>query len=278
MDISFISLLLFIIITGVYFTFPSIGKLGLNLSMLQDIPAYYSNNYRRLGLYFMAIVFSQFLLNIIYLVGKCGGSIGGNIGASAMYTFVPWTMIFGSMVAALVAFPGLKTAFSDVVGYFVVSGSANNILNSILVDTDVDSLIDKSGMTSDGKSGARKTAEAIMKLCGNKSIIINQIRPDNFLKMWELLKPLMKPLSPSQMNEKQEELLKLVVRRDNIGEAMWYIYSAILISSIVYYNLASRGCVKSVEEIEKDRNAYLEEQEKIQKKEKINNSVTYTIG
>ena len=38
------------------------------------------------------------------------------------------------------------------------------------------------------------------------------------------------------------------------------------------------GGGKSVEEIEKDRNAYLEEQEKIQKKEKINNSVTYTIG
>ena len=274
MDISFISLIIFVVITGVYFIFPSIGKTALSFSILnnsQEFALYNTDNYKRLGLYFMAVVLSQFILNISYLVGKCGGSIGGNIGASAFYTFIPWTFIFGAMIGALVAFPGLKNAFSDVVGYFVVSNGANDILSSILVDTNVQSEIKNSG----AGAGTQRAAEAIMKLCGNKSIIINQIRPDNFIKMWDLLKPLMKS-NIADLDTKRDELLKLVVRRENIGEALWYVYSAILISSIVYYNLASRGCVKSVEQIEASRNKYLKEQEKKEEKAEKSN-VTYTI-
>lgn len=278
MDVSYLSLLLFLLVTGVYFMFV---KVPMGVSILKDsleLGRYRGEGYRRAGLYFMAVLFSQFILNIVYLVGECGGSVGGNIWVSAAYTFVPWTFLFGSVIVSLIAFPGLKSAFSDVVGYFTVASSANLLLSSLLVDTDVSSLIDKSDGSTASKNSQRRAAEAIMKLCGNKSILINQIRPDNFLSMWELLLPLMKPLSASELSVKQNELLKLVSLRENVGEAMWYIYSAILVSSIVYYNLAGRGCTKSLKEIEESRAKYLLEQEKVQSNSKLNDSVTYTIG
>ena len=101
--------------------------------------------------------------------------------------------------------------------------------------------------------------------------------PDNCLDIWTTLKPLMTPGSFENAEIKQN-LLDLVVLKDNIGEALWYIYTAILISSIVYYNLATRGCVKSVEQIQADHDAYIEEQEAAVAHEEINNSTTYVAS
>ena len=84
------------------------------------------------------------------------------------------------------------------------------------------------------------------------------------MKFWGLLRPLMK--EDITGNEEIEttnkaQLLAMVVLKDNIGEAFWYTYTAILISSIVYYNLANRGCVKSVEQIKAGYDEYLKNQE-----------------
>jgi hypothetical protein len=75
--------------------------------------------------------------------------------------------------------------------------------------------------------------------------------------------------------EIKQKLLDLVVLKDNIGEAFWYVYTSILISSIVYYNLATRGCVKSVDQIKSEHDAYLQKQEEANKQEELNNSTTY---
>ena len=98
----------------------------------------------------------------------------------------------------------------------------------------------------------------------------------NFLKIWDTLKPLMTPGSYENLELKQQ-LLNLVTIKDNVGEAMWYIYTAILISSIVYYNLASRGCVKSVEQLKAEQQAYNEQREEANNQAELA-STTYTIS
>jgi hypothetical protein len=102
------------------------------------------------------------------------------------------------------------------------------------------------------------------------------MNPDNFLEIWDVLKVLMLPGSYENV-ELKEKLLSLVVLKDNIGEALWYIYTAILISSIVYYNLATRGCVKDVDELQADHDAYVEEQKETAKQTALNNSTTYVV-
>ena len=279
MDISFLSLIIFTIITILYFAIPSIGKPELTMNDLIDDSAkssYYSRNIKSLAFYFGIIVVSQFFLNTGYLLSKCGGSINKNIGAAALFTFIPWVLIFGVMLAVLVIFPGFKTAFSDVIGYYAVAGSANDIFSSMLIGTDINDMIDKTN-DEQQKRELSQAAEAIMKICGNKSILINQMNPDNFLDIWKTLKSLMLPGVYENM-EIQKQLLDLVVLKDNIGEALWYIYTSILISSIVYYNLATRGCVKDIDQIKSQHDDYIKQQEEISKQQEINNSTNYVVS
>lgn len=279
MDISFQSLLFFIIITILYFAFPSIGKPKLIISDLTEdgvSSEFYTKTSKSLAFYLGVIVVSQLFLNIAYLMAKCGGSLDKNIAAAALFTFIPWILIFGVMLAVLIIFPGFKGAFADVIGYYVVAGGANDIFGTILMGTDLNEIIEQT-QNADEKNKLTKAAEAIVKICGNKSILINQINPDNFLKIWETLKPLMTPGSFENGKIKQQ-LLDLVVLKDNIGEAFWYVYTAILISSIVYYNLATRGCVKSVEQIKSEHDEYIQHREAAAQQQKLNNSTTYVIS
>lgn len=278
MDSSYLSIFLFLIITVVYYIFPAVGKLPITIDILQNnqLEAYYKSNISRLGLYFLMVVMSQFLINALFLINKCGGNSSTNIGVAALMTFVPWTLIFGVMLAVLMMYPGLKTAFSDVIGYFAVAGKANDILTSILVDTSIDDSINTSGDMNDlAKGTMKKSAEAILKLCGNKSVLINQMSPENFLSMWDVMKPLMKEGGNiPDIHQKQEELLGLVVLKDNIGEGLWYLYTAVFLTSIISFNLATRGCRKTVDQLKVSHDDYLKQEEEAQKQKELNDSTT----
>ena len=283
MDISFLSIFIFIIITLIYYNVSSLGKTHLlyeNLIKPDGYNLYLQENRTRMGLYFLAIVVSQFLLNSLYLINKCGGDAGKNVGAAALFTFIPWVFIFCILIIILILFPGFKNAFSNVIGYFFVANGANNLLSKILINSDIQSSlnnIQQSNDNSETKNQLEKTSEAIMKIFGNKSLLINIINPENFLDSINILTPLMKNEYKND-NKVFQELLDLVMLKDNIGEAMWYVYSALLIISIVYYNLATRGCIKSVDSIKNDYNKYLEEQEQKEKQKELAESTVYTIN
>lgn len=252
MDSTYLSLITFVILTAVYYLIPSVGKLPITLDTLNagllTNGTYAKSNLFRTGLFFGSVVLVQFAINAASVVARCGGSAGKNIGVAALMTVIPWGFIFGMMVVSLQMWPSLKTAFSDVIGYFCVSSRANDILSDLLVTPEI-------GNTSPELAA---TADTIMKLLGNKAILINQIVPENFLQMWETMRPLIR----SNVDElaKKAELLETVVMRDNIGEAMWYFYTAILITSIVSYNIMSRGCVKDPAAMKAEHDDYLTKQ------------------
>jgi hypothetical protein len=277
MDISLQSLLYFVLITVMYFM---VLKPKLTLELLQPhcYNDYKNSIFPKLALYLLIVCLVQFILNTAYLTSKCGGDVNNNIGAAALYTFFPWLIIFGIMIAVLIIFPGFKSAFSDVIGYFVIAGGAKELFSNILVNTDIKQQVD--GLDGNSKNSLMAAAEAITKMLGNKSILINQVTPDNFLDFWQLLTPLMKDelkQDNALLTAKQSELLGMVVLKDNIGEAFWYVYTAILISSIVYYTLANRGCVKSVAQIKAGYDQYMKDQEAAEK-EKQDNTVTTVMN
>lgn len=281
MDISYLSIIIFLIVTYVYYAVPGVGKIPLTLDMLRngEVGENMKKNLSRLGIYMLLIIVTQFGLNSVFLINKCGGSAGQNIGTAAILTFFPWLFIFGILIAVLIMYPGLKTAFSDVVGYFVIAGKANQLLTSILVDIDIEESIEKATDMSDGeKLTMKKAADAMLKLCGNKSILINKMYPTNFLSMWEMLKPLMKDKGNiPDLENIQKDLFNLVILKDNIGESLWYIYTAILITSIISYNLASKSCKKSVDQLKSDHDEYLKQEEQIQSQKDLNESTPMTI-
>lgn len=269
-DHTYTNIFAFLLLTVAYF---SLMKPRLTVDVLANPSAYVAfskKSHIMLGVYVLAVIVLQFIINTQSVVNKCGGSSTQNMGVAAMYTFFPWIFIFGILIVVLILFPGFKGAFSDVVGYFLVAGSANTVLTSLLIDPSVQDKIQELGPSptisppptlqqpqqgGDGegegeginnKKSMQEAADAIVKLCGNMSILINQIVPGNFIKYWDTLTPLMKPQyqdpnSGETLSIKQK-LLDLVSTRDNIGEATWYIYTAILLISIVQFKLVTRGC------------------------------------
>lgn len=99
------------------------------------------------------------------------------------------------------------------------------------------------------KSDAITDANAndlILKICGNSGILINQMLPSNFESYWNTLSSLFKDEYKNSENGNylKQKLFNLVVARDNVGESMWFIYTGILVSAIVQFQIASFSCKK----------------------------------
>jgi len=257
---------------------------------------YSSNNKLYLAVYFFLILLVQFIVNAYMITQTCGGSVTQNMGASGRLALIPWSLIFGSIIAVLVIYPGFKSAFSDVIGYYYVSSSANKLLVELLVNTHANDELneestssnnpnpiktDQSGGGTEEKKQLEQAADMIVKICGNASLLINQIVPSNFVEFWSMLNPLMKPQyqddKTSEAQEKRNALFELVVTRDNVGEAMWYIYTGLLISCIVQMKISTRGCTIDPDQMAKNYQNYVTEQEAANKKQKQATSTVYTI-
>jgi hypothetical protein len=187
----------------------------------------------------------------------------------------------GSVILILSIYPGFKTAFSDVIGYFYVSNSANKVLSELLIDKDIQTKIDTdSSLSVERKQQLENSADAIIKIFGNTSILINQIVPSNFDNYWSILKPLMKAkyqIESQQSDELKTQLFDLVVSRDTVGEAMWFLYTGILLTSVVQMKLTARGCSNNPKTMEKNYQTFLDQENKAQSKQQLATSSTYTI-
>jgi hypothetical protein len=278
MDSSFTSIIAFIIMTIFYYM---ALKPKLKIADLGDptsMGKYTSTVYQYLGIYYIAVVAIQVGINASMITSKCGGSVSKNIGAALLITIIPWILIFGILIAVLIMFPGFKSAFSDVIGYFAVSGSANKVLTELLVDVDLNKTIDSSTQNNPTQNAQLKdAAQAVLKLCGDMSILINQIAPSNFSEYWKMLTPLMKPTyQTTEPLDLKQKLLDIVVLKDNIGEAMWYTYTAILLISITQYAISIRSCNTDVATMQQKQALYKEQQQAIDAENEKSQSAVYT--
>jgi hypothetical protein len=272
-DNTYMNIIIFILITILFFAY---GKPKPTIDTLSN-PA---SPYKSYGIYFMAVLVFQLAINMSTLESKCGGGWPANLGYAVLITFGPWLAMFGILIAVMINFPGMKSAFSDVIGYYAVSNSANKLLAELLVDTDIN---DKIKQASDGTDETKQqamqdAAEAVMKMVGNISILINQIVPSNFMSYWKTLIPLMKNPQAADIAEKQQALLDIVVLRDNIGEACWYIYTAILLISIIGYKIVNKACEVDPKVANARYDEYLDKQQASNDAKAIANSIPYTLG
>ena len=220
---TYLNYTIFIITTIFYYIIKNSSNNNANTTNSDGQPVEESSNYMMLFIYFLIVIISQFFINASILSKTCGNSFTANLKDAAVITFMLWTLIFGVVIIVLISFPDIKSAFSDFYGYYYVAGSANNILNDVL----------------DNNTTDPNKFSLIQKIYANKSILINQIVPSDFERYWNQMKNLFK--NPAD-DSKKEELRKLVDTRDNIGEGMWYIYTGILICSLVQLKLSSVSC------------------------------------
>ena len=242
---------------------------------------YVSDNYMYLAIYVLLIIIIQFMVNTSIVASNCGGNITENIGVAGVLTFLPWILIFGVLVIILIIYPGFKSAFADVIGYYYVSSQASKLLTELLVNKDIEKkILDDPNMTPQKKEELETAADAIIKICGNTSILINQIVPSNFEQYWGILKPLMKDkylVESPETDKMKNDLFELVVTRDNVGEAMWYIYTGLLLTSIVQLKITNRGCSSNPKTMEANYQKFLK-QEQQDKEKQENAQTTYNIS
>lgn len=283
-------------------------------------------SYMSLGVYFLTVVLTQLFWNAYVLSSTCGGNFNSYIGQAALYTILPWTFFFGIVIVLLISAPSFKSAFSDIVGYYLVQSQANNIFSTLLVgqgspelEKQVSSSIDEtksekvegsgvtekeielteidpfnpdpnvaagsiiSPLTMDSTNAPNSMAEQvyeiyekkikakqqntdaegagvnndnekpasdlITQICGNVGVLINQLLPSNFNNFWSTFQQSSPPLFKQKFRTDNEytkkfknALFDLVVFRDNVGEGFWYVYTGILVSCIVQFQLASFNC------------------------------------
>jgi len=251
MDLTYLSIISFILITIFYYAVPSIGKISVSLKVLstiEEMEIFKRESNIRLAIYLAVVLLTQYIINTTFVINACGGSSISNYGNAFLITFLPWIFIFGIMLVALIMYPGFKGAFSDIIGYFLVSDKANNLLSQILMsDTVAQTAINEISDTA-VKSDIMRAAESIVKLVGNKAIIINQITPSNFMNTWDTLKQLMNPTAYDNQQLKSD-LLDVAVLRENIGEGLWYIYTGILIISYTSYKITSASCPPNMDKV-----------------------------
>ena len=300
---SYLNIITFLLVTLLYYL---VLKPSLTLGQIANetqLKEYKTNNNIYLAVYVLLIIVVQFIVNASIITTTCGGSISENMGAAGLLTFIPWTLIFGVVVAIIIVYPGFKSAFSDVIGYFYVAGSANNILTELLINPELEKALNdntnannikpaappeelvggknKKQLGGSTKQQLQEAADAIVKICGNNSILINQIVPSNFMDYWTTLKPLRKEKyqndnSPETIDI-QNRLFELVVTRDNVGEAMWYIYTGILITMIVQLKIATRGCVMNPDTMVQNYDTYLANEQQNTAQQELATSTVYTI-
>jgi len=277
-DGSFLSLTVFLITTIVYYLLlkPPFTIDLINGGNPDTVKDFQKKKMGALLKFLLFVTVGQYSVNSYLLITKCGGDVVKNMIAALFMTFIPWFLIFGALAATLVIFPGFKSAFSNVIGYFIVASKANLILTTLLKNSDLQAKIREED--PEKQKALESAAEAILKLCGNTGILINQISPDNFSEYWGLLKPLLKDeFQATDGDSYKGELLKLVVLRDNVGEALWYIYTAVLIVSIVQMNMSTRGCQTDAATMEANRQKYLDAQAKYQAEQDKLKSQVYTV-
>ena len=278
---SYLNIVTFLLTTIFYYM---ALKPSLPYSQYKDkekYKSYISNTYMYLAIYIVLVILIQFMVNSSIISSTCGGNITENMGAAGIMTFLPWILIFGVLVLVLTMYPGFKSAFSDVIGYYYVSSSANKLLTDLLVNTDIEKkMAEDPNMTPDKKAGLESAADTIIKICGNTSILINQIVPSNFEQYWNILKPLMKDTYQKdgpETENMQNDLFDLVVTRDNVGEAMWYIYTGLLLTSIVQLKITSRGCTSNPQTMEANYQKFLQQEQQTQQTNQ-SSSTTYTLS
>lgn len=272
---SILSLIIFLITTIVYFW---MGKASLPLSddditKKDEIYAeYYKTNMYRTFFYFIAVLFGQIIVNIAFISQLCSNSFYENLGAGALLALIPWFFIFGIMIIVLMIFPALKNVFSNVIGYAIVYLESNNLLSKIL-NNDISSNL-SSDLKPEEKSKLAKVGDFITKISGNKSLIINEFNVVNFNSIWEtpfLFKEELKD------GKNKELLYNIILRKDNIGEFCWYLYTAFIVTSIVTYNTVQKGCNKSLGSMQASSSEYDKQAADISAQQDIINSKVYTM-
>ena len=202
-------------------------------------------------------------------------------------TLLPWIIIFFSLFIVLKIFPGWVTPFSNTVGYIVISilGVENTLTAILNKDPNANGdLVKAIANISHNKSNFINQIDinraTFLSFIGDlKNVGI--IKLDNPVAQGEVAQrggadstesgtqaatevaketgtqaatEVAKDLGKPETNPDIQNLYKLLVIKNVLGQITWYILAGVLVSSVSYNYIINMSCDKSLEEITADLN------------------------
>ena len=192
-----------------------------------------------IGIYILILVIGEYIANLSLSEYLCSSKQWGTV---ALYTFIPWLVIFGSIVGVLFAFPSWLTPFSNTFGYLMAKlMGVQTVLNDILLPK------------LEGKDISKAQQEALAHIYGDRSMLINEITTENFDTFWDNMKGLFKPETTDALKDKLRQLVKL---KEIVAEYIWYLLTGLLVTSASYNYIINSKCQKSVSDMDKQDQEY----------------------
>jgi hypothetical protein len=196
-------------------------------------------------IYALAVIISEYVSNLSLTNQLCGSN---QYLTALTVTVIPWTFMFGTIVTLINVFPGWLSPFSNTFGYAAALASGlNDTLNDIL----------EPKFSSNGTlQKDQAMMEALTHIYSDRSMLINEVTPDNFSTFWKEMSPLMRSTVNEPKNDLKQSLFSLVVLKDSVAKLVWYVLAGVLVISVGYNYLINTGCSQSADEMQKRHSEY----------------------
>lgn len=226
-------LLWFVIITIIYIYFLFTSKKNLGGAGGNEMVYF--------AIYILLVIAGEFFLNVNITKSICGSS---QWYTAFMVTIFPWVFIFGILVVLLKMFPSWLQPFSNTIGYAITLASGlTSVFKNIIPPEDK-----RQGNVD---SGISRSLEYIYS---NSGLLINLITPSNFNNFYNRMKN--DGLIIGDPVDLKEKLYSMVVLKETVSLAVWYLLAGILITSVSYNSIVNAGCQVSASEMQSRHDEY----------------------
>ena len=210
-----IALTVFIVITVIYISYEY---------YVYDNDANDKSSKLNMAAYLILLLIVEFMINSSHTKSVCGSY---QLSTALIATLVPWGVIYSAFILLLSIMPGWLSPFSNTFGYAIANMSGlDDTLNKLLKNPSNDAM-----------------KETISNIYSNKSLLINEVTPENFEIFWRDMKGLFKEDDVSGILKKR--LRSLILLKYSVAKVIWYVLTGILITSISYNYIISSSCINS---------------------------------
>jgi hypothetical protein len=230
----------FFIVTTIY----TVVSYNLNKKYDKDVS---TSSRMFFGIYLLLVIVGEFFVNLSLSAGACGTP---QYSTALITTILPWGFMFGILVLLLTMFPGWLSPFSNTFGYgFALMAGLNDTMNSI---------IEPNPKGAKANPGNEFMEQALAHIYSDKSLLVNEITPDNFGYFWNNMKAVFQKGVFENMDLKNK-LYSLVQLKYSVAEYVWYILAGLLVTSVSYNYIINSACSINAEEMKKRHDKYQEE-------------------
>ena len=188
-----------------------------------------------LAAYVFGVLIYEFNNSLELTKKKCGTP---RFTLAFYYVVVPWLMIFGTLNAMLIQFPGWKAPFANTFGYlFLKISGIERLMRDILVEED---------------KATDAIKPSIKQIYRDQSLLVNEITPQNFDEFWGTNKDMFN----QNAEQFKEKLRSKIILKDAVSEFIWFYLTGSLIMALSFNYLNSASCDLTAEEMKANRAAF----------------------